>query len=402
MKAKETIRYSEAFKQQVIRELEEGKHRSPRGAAGAYGIRGTNTVTGWLRKYGRSDLMPKRITITTMNEVDQKKALEKRVRELEKALADAHMKELLGTAYLGLACEQLGLGVEEFKKKSRHQAIRRVRAQGPVKGVSVQGLCRLEGVVRQGYYRGRRQRQRQALAEETILEAVRAERRMQPRVGTRKLQDLLQRQGLRIGRDRLFELLRTRQLLVEPKRGKVRTTYHDPALPVYRNLLYHLEPTQPHQVWVSDLTYIDTDEGFLFLSLITDLYSRRIVGWNAGDDAQASESVKALRLALASLPAGRWPIHHSDRGSQYCCHDYVAVLQEHDLPISMTEQNHCYENSYAERVNGILKNEFHLDHTFRNRAQARTAIAQAIHTYNTRRPHLSLHLRTPDGVHYVA
>lgn len=117
MKAKETIRYSEAFKQQVIGELETGKHGSIYEAARAYGIRGRNTVNGWLRKYGRGDLMPKRITIMTMNETDQKKALEKRVRELEKALADAHMKELLGTAYLGLACEQLGMGVEEFKKK---------------------------------------------------------------------------------------------------------------------------------------------------------------------------------------------------------------------------------------------------------------------------------------------
>lgn len=271
-----------------------------------------------------------------------------------------------------------------------------------MKGVTIQGLCRLEGISRQGYYRGRRRRQRQALAAETILEAVREQRRVQPRVGTRKLQHLLARGGVQVGRDRLFELLREHQLLVERKRGKVRTTYHNPALPVYRNLLYALEPTRPHQVWVSDLTYVDTDEGFVFLFLITDLYSRRIVGWNAGAEAQAGESVKALRQALASLPAGRWPIHHSDRGSQYCCHEYVAVLQARGLSISMTEQNHCYENCYAERVNGILKNEFNLDHTFRNRAQARTAIAQAIHTYNTRRPHCSLELRTPDEVHHAA
>jgi len=224
-----------------------------------------------------------------------------------------------------------------------------------------------------------------------------------PRVGARKLQKLLgQHHQVTVGRDALFDLLRAQDLLVEPKPGKARTTYHDPALPVYRNLLYALEPTQPHQVWVSDLTFIDTDEGFVYLSLVTDRVSRRIVGWNAGDSCHASESIKALHRAIQALPPGRWPIHHSDRGSQYCCHDYVAVLQARGLPISMTEENHCYENSCAERVNGILKAEFNLDATFHTRAHAKVAIAQAIHTYNTRRPHTSLQLRTPDEVHQQA
>jgi putative transposase len=271
-----------------------------------------------------------------------------------------------------------------------------------VNGVTIQGLCRVAGLSRQAYYRGRRERRRRDFAHEEILEAVRRERRDQPRVGARKLQALLQRAGLTVGRDRLFALLRHRALLVAPKRKKVRTTYHDPALPVYRNLLYELEPTQPHQVWVSDLTFISTDEGFVYLSLITDLVSRRIVGWNAGPSAQASESLKALQMAIAALPSGRWPIHHSDRGSQYCCHEYVAVLNARSLPISMTEENHCYENCYAERVNGILKDEFNLDHLFRTHAQAKTAIAQAVATYNTRRLHSSLQLRTPDEVHRQA
>lgn len=118
MKPSQTVRYSEAFKHQVISELEAGKFRGPSAAARAYGIRGSETVSGWLRKYGRSDLMPRRMTITNMTEQDEKKALQQRVRDLEKALADTHMKELLGEAYLKLACKRLGLELEEFKKKA--------------------------------------------------------------------------------------------------------------------------------------------------------------------------------------------------------------------------------------------------------------------------------------------
>lgn len=268
--------------------------------------------------------------------------------------------------------------------------------------MTISSLCRVAGLSRQAYYQGRRQRLRQTRADQAVLAAVQRERREQPRVGTRKLQHLLRGADLAVGRDYLFALLGENRLLVAPKKRKVRTTYYDQALPVYRNLLYALEPTQPHQVWVSDLTYIDTDEGFEYLSLITDLVSRRIVGWNCAESSEAAESIKALQMAIRDLPADRRPIHHSDRGSQYCCREYVAVLNARELPISMTEQNHCYENCYAERVNGILKGEFNLDHKFRTRAQARHAIQQAITTYNTRRPHLSLQMRTPDQVHQLA
>lgn len=263
-------------------------------------------------------------------------------------------------------------------------------------------LCRLSGLSRQAYYRGRRQRQRKGRAAAQVLAAVHTERRVQPRIGTRKLQDRLRQAGLAVGRDYLFALLGENELLVAPKKRKVRTTYFDQALPVYRNLLYEWTPTQPHQLWVADITFIDTDEGFVYLSLITDRVSRRIVGWNAADNGEAAECIKALRMALRDLPAGCRPIHHSDRGSQYCCHAYIAALSAHGLRPSMTERNHCYENAHAERVNGILKGEFNLDHKFRGRAQARHAIKQAIATYNSRRPHLALGMRTPDEVHRLA
>jgi transposase InsO family protein len=271
-----------------------------------------------------------------------------------------------------------------------------------VKAATVSGLCRIAGVSRQAFYRERRQRHRIARDHEQITAAVVRERMLQPRLGVRKLKVMLAQTGVAVGRDALFDLLRERQLLVEPKKKTVRTTYYDRSLPVYRNLLYDLEPTQPHQVWVSDMTYITTDEGVLYLSLITDLMSRLIVGWYLADTAEAAESIKALKMAVAALPVDRWPIHHSDRGSQYCCHEYVAVLNERGLPISMTEQNHCYENCYAERVNGILKSEYNLDAKFRSRAQARLAVQQAIRTYNHRRPHTSLQMRTPCQVHALA
>lgn len=265
--------------------------------------------------------------------------------------------------------------------------------------MTISGLCAVAGLSRQAYYQGRRERQRLVRDHAEIREAVRRERLLQPRIGTRKLKVLLGHRGIRVGRDALFQILAERDLLVRPKKRTVRTTYYDESLPVYRNLLYELEPTRPHQVWVSDITYIMTDEGCLYLALVTDLVSRFIVGWNASTTNEAVETIKALQMAIDQLPTGRWPIHHSDRGSQYCCHEYVAVLNRRELPISMTEKNHCYENCYAERVNGILKDEFNLDAQFRTRAQARLAIAQAIQTYNQRRPHTALTMRTPSELH---
>lgn len=268
-----------------------------------------------------------------------------------------------------------------------------------MKTVTLSGLCRAAGVSRQAHHQAGRQREQARGDDQHVLAAVQRERLEQPRLGTRKLKYLLGENGVCVGRDRLFDVLREHGLLIVRKKKRVRTTYYDQSLPVYRNLLYELEPTRPHQVWVSDVTFIHTDEGFEYLALITDLICRRIVGWNAGESNDAAACTRALQMAIEQLPADRWPIHHSDRGSQYCCREYTKVLTSRYLPISMTEQNHCYENCYAERVNGILKDEFHLGRTFRTRAQARAAIAQAINTYNTRRPHGSLQMLTPQQVH---
>lgn len=270
-------------------------------------------------------------------------------------------------------------------------------------GISISSLCDRIGMSRQNYYAARRYRQRREIDEELVLELVKAERRMQPRIGGRKLLYLIQAEmakaGVEIGRDRFFELLGENDLLVVRKRVWPKTTNSRHSLPVFRNLVKDLEFSGPNQAWASDLTYIRTEEGFMYASLITDMYSRKIVGYYIGDSLESIGCQKALEKALEGLPADRYPIHHSDRGCQYCCHEYVEMLKGRGLPISMTEEMHCYENAMAERVNGILKQEYEMDATFRTKAHAKKAFEQAVELYNNRRPHLSLDYKTPAEVH---
>ena len=257
---------------------------------------------------------------------------------------------------------------------------------------------------RQNYYARRRQRQRREVDEQLVAELVQRERRLQPRLGTRKLYHLLrpelEQAGVRLGRDRLFEALRQRDLLLRPVPAPYPcTTQSAHNLPVFRNLLQETVVERPNQVWVSDLTYLRTREGFLYLSLITDRYSRKIVGAHAEESLEALGCVQALEGALKELPAGVYPIHHSDQGSQYCSHEYVNRLQERGLTISMTESNHCAENALAERMNGILKQEYGLGQLLRTKAQGRQMVAQAVWLYNTQRPHTALGYRVPAQVH---
>ena len=271
-------------------------------------------------------------------------------------------------------------------------------------GVNVTAVCAKVGMSRQNYYARRRQRQRRQVDGDWVAERVRQERAVQPRVGVRKLhrmlRESLQEVGIVLGRDRLFAELRGRDLLVPPRpRQWPQTTHYDPSLPVFHNEIKDLKVERANQVWVADLTYVRTAEGFLFLSLITDRYSRKIVGHQAGETLATKETSKALAQALRELPTGVYPIHHSDRGCQYCSHDYVERLQARGLGISMTEADHCAENAMAERVNGILKQEYGLGGGFKTKAQARKAIPEAIALYNTRRLHTALDYQIPQVVH---
>jgi putative transposase len=271
-------------------------------------------------------------------------------------------------------------------------------------GVNVSRVCRKLGMSRQNYYARRRQRQRREVDGELVVALVVRERQRQPRLGTRKLHHKVKGElaeaGVKVGRDRLFEELRGRGLLLEPVRAESpRTTQSYHNLPVCRNRIKDLEVTGPNQVWVSDLTYLRTEEGYLFLSLITDKYSRKIMGWEVGESLEAMGCVRALERALAGLPEWARPIHHSDQGCQYCSHEYVKRLEEAGLAISMTESNHCAENALAERMNGILKQEYGLGQRLRSKAQGRAMATQAVWLYNTQRPHTALSYRTPAEVH---
>jgi len=260
---------------------------------------------------------------------------------------------------------------------------------------------------RQNYYARRQQRKRRSVDAQLVVALVKRERRVQPRLGVRKLHHMLkpelEQQGVRVGRDRMFEELRKHDLLLEPIAAVYPCTtssYHN--LPIFRNQIKDREVKGPNEVWVSDITYLRTWEGYLYLALITDLFSRKIVGWNVGDTLESVGCRQALASALAELPAQSKPIHHSDQGSQYCCHEYVRELQRHGLSISMTERDHCAENALAERMNGILKQEYSLGVEFPTKRMAREAVEQVIYLYNTRRPHNALNKQFPAQVHRAA
>lgn len=268
------------------------------------------------------------------------------------------------------------------------------------------GLCGVLGMTRQNYYKQRRRRQSLAVDEDLVIGLVGRERRLQPRLGGRKLRHLLagelQEAGVGLGRDRFFALLRRRDLLIPRAVRSARTTDSRHSMPVYTNLLKDLELVCPHQALVSDITYLRTQEGFLYLCLVMDAFSRAIVGYDCSDTLEREGALRALGQALGQLPSGRAAIHHSDRGSQYCCGDYVAALEAAGVGISMTQENHCYENAQAERLNGILKQEYGLGASFGKKSEARRAVAQAVELYNHRRPHQSLGYCFPMQVHAAA
>lgn len=243
-------------------------------------------------------------------------------------------------------------------------------------------------------------RRRTVFGQDKVLEVlprVRALRQLMPRVGGRKLLKHLPNLG--IGRDKFFEILRQHGLLVKRRRKYAITTTSDHALPVYPNLLVSATLDAPNQVWVADQTYIRLRQGFCYLSLLTDLYSRKIVGYDVSRTLEASGPLKALEMALAKVqnPAGL--IHHSDRGKQYCSNEYTQTLKEHGCLISMTAPRRPDQNATAERVNGILKTEFYLDATFSSLEDARRAIVQSIYIYNNIRLHTSLGMITPSLKH---
>lgn len=275
--------------------------------------------------------------------------------------------------------------------------------KGLEKGIAtVSEVCSCFSMERDAYYKyQKRQKNREETAKK-VVELVKEERKDQPRVGTRKLYEalftLFMLEGLKVGRDKLFTILREHEMLVRRKKASCKTTDSYHRFHKYNNLIKDMEITAPNQVWVSDITYIRTIKGFCYLALITDLYSRKIVGYDISDSLELAGCLRALKKALRKARPAANLVHHSDRGIQYCSNQYVNELKRRNIKISMTEENHCYENAVAERVNGILKDEFYLDQCFFSTNHAKLATKNAIDIYNSKRLHLSLGYKTPNMV----
>lgn len=262
------------------------------------------------------------------------------------------------------------------------------------------------GTSRQAHYQWQYRREQEAAKHERVLELVKAKRLHQPRLGARKLHHMispmLAAEGLGIGRDALFNLLRCTHLLVPTKRAYHKTTHSHHRFRRHPNLLKagagQIRAEASEQVWVADITYLPTRGRCAYLSLVTDAYSRKIVGYHVHDSLHTTEVGQALKMALRGRIRNGALVHHSDRGIQYCSNEYQAIHQKHGLICSMTDGYDCYQNALAERVNGILKQEFLLEKP-EDLRQARRMVSQSIAIYNQERPHFSLQLKTPDEVH---
>lgn len=261
-------------------------------------------------------------------------------------------------------------------------------------------MCRSLGYSKQAYYRGQRlgSRQERDCYLAGLVEELRED---MPRLGGLKLWKLLNDNGVRVGRDELYELLRRRGLLVKRGRKRVVTTDSRGWHRQHPNLLKGLEVNRPNQAWVSDITYVATRSGFVYLSLVTDVYSRRIMGWHVHSSLESGGPLRALYRALCQVddPGLKGLIHHSDRGCQYCSTRYVDTLVDRGMRVSMTQDGSPYDNAIAERVNGILKREWLDGMELDGLQDTREAVERVVDVYNTRRPHLSLGLNTPEAVY---
>ena len=262
-------------------------------------------------------------------------------------------------------------------------------------------LCGWYGISRQAHYQQRARDKARAQLEKLLVKMVQDIRQKHPRMGGRKLLHKLKKKmdQLAIGRDRFFDLLRRAGLLVRPRRRGTRTTW--PGNWRCENLLPETTIKRPNQVWVSDITYIETEAGFGYLSLITDAYSRFIVGYDFSTSLAVEGAQAALAMAIMHADGDvAGVIHHSDRGIQYTCKAYRQDLAQNDMLCSMGQTGNCYDNALAERVNGIVKQEYALGQRFTDFQQASRAVDEAVWLYNHERPHLSLAYQVPFEVHH--
>lgn len=270
--------------------------------------------------------------------------------------------------------------------------------------VGLERLCGLFGKSRQAFYERNQIKADQSMQQDFLLHRVRSLRRQAPGLGGLTLYRILKAQwpGIPVGRDRFYSLLQAHGLLLKGRKRYAITTNSQHAYRKWPDLRQQLKVSSIEQLWVSDITYLETASGFVYLSLITDAYSRKVVGYHLSQRLQARGCLIALKKAIGQLRSplmDRTLIHHSDRGVQYCCDLYVAQLQQNSINISQTASGSPYDNAVAERVNGIFKHIMGLNQVYPDYAAAVAAVANAIHMYNSIRPHRSLSNLTPEEVH---
>ena len=265
-------------------------------------------------------------------------------------------------------------------------------------------MCGLFGKTRQAYYRHLNYKYVEMATEEIVLSLVYEYRSEMGRIGCRKLQHLINSrlpEDMKVGRDALYTLLERNSLLHKRRSKSVRTTWSNHWMHKYPNLITGVIPTASNQIWVSDITYIETvNDGFMYLHLVTDLYSRKIMGWCLSPTLHAEYTLKALEMAIRNAGCCLTGlIHHSDRGCQYCCERYVSLLKSSGILISMTQSGDPLENAVAERVNGIIKNEWLMHENIIDGNIALKRISEIVNIYNNIRPHASLNYLTPESAY---
>ncbi|WP_409011491.1 IS3 family transposase [Aeromonas salmonicida] len=391
--------YSLTFKLALVEQIEKGE-LSCQQAQARYGIQGNSTILVWLRKHGRQDWSQgasvRAGRSITMPDPDNLTP-EQRIKELEQQLALMSQKAQFFEAVVDVLKHDYGVSIGK-------KATRQVLSQRQVERLTIVRACLFLGISRQAYYKRNRVADVRHAQGLQVVRFVRQVRLRQPRVGTRKLHYLLQGQDdvwLKVGRDRLFQILAEHRLLVPPRRAYHKTTHSFHRFYRHPNLLKagpeQVTPVAPEQVWVADITYLPARSGPLYLSLVTDAYSRKIVGHHVHAGMHAESVAMAFKKALKQRRGGGELIHHSDRGVQYCSGLYQSLHARYAVKCSMTDGYDCYQNALAERVNGILKGELLLQSP-QDLAQAREMVREAVDIYNVERPHHALKYRTPDAV----
>lgn len=273
--------------------------------------------------------------------------------------------------------------------------------------IALAKLCGWFGITRQAYYQNNWEGISTTIEEELVIQQVKEIRKNHRRMGARKLYEMLQpfilNHQIKIGRDALFNMLAANHLLIRKRKRRIQTTNSYHWLRKYPNHIRDFIPTAPNQLWVSDITYWKINTGaHLYISFITDAYSHKIVGYQVAETMEAVESIHALQMALSALRAERHLnlIHHSDRGIQYCSHAYVQLLQDYNIKISMTENGDPLENALAERVNGIIKEEYLETYAIDNIKDAKELLKAVVDLYNSERPHMSISNFTPNHIHH--